>query len=69
MKKWISIGDYIINPDYFNIFYIEQIPDGKYIIFGEDKNGICWKLNEYNLYEMAKNALEFIFESFESMGR
>jgi len=47
MKRWISIGCFIINPEYFNLFYIEEVPvDGhsEWHIFGEDKNQVCWRL-------------------------
>jgi len=60
MKRWISIGDNIINPEYFNMFYIEEIPGDEgpeWHIFGEDKNQVCWRLEEFNSYFEA----EFVF--------
>lgn len=63
MKRWISIGDYIINPDYFNLFYIEEVPVGKgseWHIFGEDKNQICWRFLECIREEDAERVLELI---------
>ena len=53
MKRWISIGENIIDPEFFYIFYIENIPSGKWVIFAEDKNKICWRLLECNTREDA----------------
>ena len=58
MTKWIFIGDFILNTDYFNIFYIEETPDGKYTIFGEDKAQICWTLDKYDDKEEASNLMK-----------
>jgi hypothetical protein len=47
MKPWISIGEFIINPEYFNMFYVEEITLNEateWHIFGEDKSQICWRL-------------------------
>jgi len=63
IKKWICIGDYIINPDYFNLFYIENIPSGEWVIFGEDKNQISWKLLEFSSYEYAEKSIDIIFNA------
>ncbi len=62
MKRWISIGDYIINPEYFNLFYIENIPSEKWVIFGEDKNNICWRLIECDSHSSAGAHFDYIKE-------
>lgn len=63
MKRWISIGDYIINPDYFNLFYIEHIPSGEWVIFGEDKSQVCWRFMEFTSYEYAEKSLDIIYNA------
>ena len=65
MKRWISIGDFIINPDYFNMFYIEEVPVDihyEWHIFGEDKHYVCWRLTELKSYAEAENILNGIRE-------
>ncbi len=61
-NKWISVGDFIINPESFKIFYIENTPDGKWVIFAEDKSDICWRLNSYHLKETADTCLNYIYK-------
>ena len=63
--KWISIGDYLINPEFFKIFYIENTPDEKWVIFAEDKSDICWKLNSYHLKETADIYLNHIYKQIQ----
>ena len=58
MKRWISIGDYIINPEYFNMFYIEEVPTGQYHLFGEDKHQVSWRLMQLEYREEAEMMLD-----------
>jgi len=56
MKRWISIGNFIINTEYFNLFYIEEVPGNngyEWHIFGEDKSQVCWRIQEYREKENA----------------
>jgi len=61
MKRWISIGQNIIDPDFFSIFYIENIPSGEWVIFGEDKNQVCWRLMKFQFLMEAENNLLNIY--------
>jgi len=64
MKRWISIGGHIINPEYFNMFYIEEVPvfgdKTEWNIFGEDKNQVNWRFAECESYSIAHELLMII---------
>jgi hypothetical protein len=69
MKRWISIGDYIINPEYFNLFYIEEVPvdmgSFEWHLFGEDKSQTCWRLDKFQYQLEAENNLHNIYNQIQ----
>lgn len=66
MKRWILIHDHIIDPDYFNIFYIEHVQGDEWHIFGEDKNQICWRLAQFEIQEEAEIYLENFYHKIRN---
>jgi len=54
MKQWIFIHDYIINPDYFNMFYIEHVAKDEWYILGVDNNEYHRRLAKFEDYEEAE---------------
>lgn len=69
MKRWISIGHFIIDPEYFNLFYIEHVPSGEWLIFGEDKNQVCWRLLECESYPSAGAHLDGLKEDIDNLNK
>ena len=65
MKRWISIGDNIINTEFFNAFYFEEIDcdePHEWHLFGEDQNQVCWRLMKFQTYGAARNVFDDLKE-------
>ncbi len=53
--KWIqTLNDQIINLDNFDSFWIEEIPNGEFHVFGCDKDKNDWRIAEFNSLETAR---------------
>jgi hypothetical protein len=65
MKRWLLFKDVIIDPDHFNVFYIEHVPSGEYVIFGEDKSQVCWRLASFELEEVCQTVFNDIMRQIQ----
>ncbi len=58
--KWIRVFDNILNIESFKVFYIEEVPEGEFILFADDLAGTSWYLKSFSTYILAKESFDIL---------
>ena len=62
---WIKTGTVICNTDEFTRFYIEEMPDNSYGVFGKQSEHISIILGAYRDFNRAQNAFNNFYSALE----
>ena len=62
---WIRTGDVICNTDEFRRFYIEEIPNGNYGVFGKQTENLSTLLGEYRSQIKAREIFDALYAALE----